>query len=602
MNRYQPPHVDQKAKMSFIYLLLFVGFVTFAVGIYRGGVHLAHLEAQNITLKELPSALILSTLRMSISFIASLIFSFGLGLLAARTRWGEKVIIPLLDILQSVPVVGFFPAATTFFISLLNGHRIGIELAAIFLIFTSQAWNMAFAVYESVKGIPQDQINAIDSFGIRGSRRFWLLFGPASIPRLIYNSILSWSNGWFFLVACEIIAEGPIRYHLPGIGSFLARAAEQDQVNLVIYGLIALCSLIFFLDIFIWRPTSLWASRFKQDQTSENLSDTGTFQNLPQTLFSKIEFLEEPAKQLLSVLFFPILWVFKEIFLPLFWDLPAAILRGAWIEVYSQFALPALARWDSFKRKFSRFLRWFYLCIGFLFFGYCISLLIHWFSPPYPPLLFELPLAILNSTARLLIALLLSLAWTVPVVLFTWNRPKLRQALTTFAQLGAGIPAIALFPLIIVLAVKRMGGGMEFASVLLLMTGMQWYILFNLLGGAATIPNQLKIATKSLGLSRTLVWKKLVLPATRPAMITGALTAWGGGWNALVVAEYVTFKDEVLKVNGIGALLNHSVYTLNDGRAITLCIATMVGWILLINLFIWKPIYESSIERYKLES
>jgi NitT/TauT family transport system permease protein len=178
----------------------------------------------------------------------------------------------------------------------------------------------------------------------------------------------------------------------------------------------------------------------------------------------------------------------------------------------------------------------------------------------------------------------------------------LRRALTTVAQVGASLPAIALFPLIILILVRRFGGGMEVASILLLLTGMQWYILFNGLSGTSIIPGDLSEAARALGLSRMQTWKRLVLPAIRPALITGMITAWGGGWNALVVSEYVAYKDQVLTVNGIGALLNRAVYQLGDGRAIGLCLGAMVAWILILNTLIWRPLYQSAAERYKFEA
>ena len=263
-----PKYVQRNVLHSLIYLFLLLAFVAFTVGVYKGGVHLAQLQPEQITLRELPSALILSLMRMIASYTAALFFSFVLGLLAARSIVGERIILPLLNIGQSVPVIAFFPAAITFFIGITNGHRIGIEMAACFLIFTSQAWNMAFAVYEATKKIPQDNFDAISSFGIRGSQRFWKLYAPACVPRLVYNSILSWSNGWYFLVACEIIAVGPVQYNLPGIGSFLARAAEQDQIPLVLWGLLALTTLILGMDALIWRPASIWAEKFRQDYST----------------------------------------------------------------------------------------------------------------------------------------------------------------------------------------------------------------------------------------------------------------------------------------------------------------------------------------------
>ena len=600
--RLVPRYLQRRVRTSLIYFFLFTAFLTGTVAIYKGGVHLAELEAEQVTIGELPAALTLSFLRMLASYVASLMISFVLGLLAARTRWGERIIIPVLDILQSVPVVGFFPAAVSFFIGITSGHRVGVELAAIFLIFTSQAWNLAFAVYEAVRGIPRDNLDAVKSFGVNGSARFWKLYAPVCVPRLVYNSILSWSNGWFFLVACEIIAVGPIRYHLPGIGSFLAKAAEQNEIPLILWGLLSLTLLILTLDFFIWRPLTYWAERFRQDQAAEEESDTGVFKNLPQTLFHRVDPLRLPARRLIRAVLFPVFWILREMLIPLLWDLPAAVIGGLWSRLYHRIALPAFDRWMGFVGKIrwaERVLAWgTIVLLGGTFLYY----LVLWLMEPWPEIARDIPLAILVSTGRLVVALLLSMAWTLPVVLFVWNRPRARQLLTTIAQIGASLPAIALFPLFILVAVQRFGGGMEAASILLLLTGMQWYVLFNCLGGTAIIPTDLKEVTRSFGLTRTETWKRLVFPAMWPALVTGALTAWGGGWNALVVAEYVAFKDEILSVNGIGALLSRAVYESGDTRAITFCIAAMVGWILILNFLFWRPVYQAAIDRYKLES
>jgi NitT/TauT family transport system permease protein len=605
LQKFIPRPLQRKLQHSLISLLLFTLLMSMAFGVVRGGIHLAELRPEQVTLEELPAALMLSLMRVVASYAASLVFSFGLGLLAARTKWGERLILPALDILQSVPVVGFFPAAISFFIGVFQGHRFGVELAATFLIFTSQAWNMAFAVYEATKTIPQDNFDAVASFGVRGPQRFWKLYAPACVPRLVYNSILSWSNGWYFLVACEIIAIGNIRYHLPGIGSFLALAAEQDQARLVVWGLVALASLVLGVDALVWRPLSAWAERFRQDYSTTPEPESNPW-NLPTNLVLQLYRKTRPTRRIawrmVRVLFFPLTWVLREILLPLTWDLPVSILKGVVREIQTQWESPGPQKlknvWND-STWLSRMTFWLIGASVGLFFGWFFF---RWLRSPWPAIASDIPLAILISTGRLVTALALSLIWILPLVLFTWNKPRLRRALTTVAQVGASLPAIALFPLIILILVRRFGGGMEVASILLLLTGMQWYILFNGLSGTSIIPGDLSEAARALGLSRMQTWKRLVLPAIRPALITGMITAWGGGWNALVVSEYVAYKDQVLTVNGIGALLNRAVYQLGDGRAIGLCLGAMVAWILILNTLIWRPLYQSAAERYKFEA
>ena len=603
INPYIPRSLQKRIRYSLIYLILFVLLLAAVVGLYKGGVHIAQLKPEQITIGELPYALALSFVRMLASYFVSLILAYILGLLAARFVMGEKLIIPLLDIFQSVPVVGFFPAAFTFFISLSHGHRIGVEMAAVFLIFTSQAWNMAFSVYESTKTIPQDNFDAVTCFGVSGSQRFWKLYAPASIPRLVYNSILSWSNGWYFLVACEIIAVGPVRYYLPGIGSFLARAAEQDQVRLVIWGIVALSALILSLDFILWRPVSIWSEKFRQEYAPSDFSprsDTRT--RMVRYLSPRLRPFRVAFVKMGKVLLSPWIWGLKEIILPLLWDLPASVSIGISKQLYTQIAKPTLHGWNTLVKKANWIQYTLFWTLGTLLGVSAGVYLIRWSHAPWPEISKEIPMAILKSTGRLIIALGISLLITLPLTLLSWNRPKLRQALTTFSQLGASIPATALFPLIILIAVHKFGGGMELSSLFLLLTGMIWYVLFNGMGGASTIPNDLSEATRAFGLSRFQIWKRLVLPALRPALITGMITAWGGGWNALVLAEYVTYKDQIFSVKGIGALLSRSVYQLGDQRSITICIFALVAWVILINTFLWKPLYRSAAERYKFDA
>ncbi len=588
-----PRTVIEKTKTSVIYLVLFMGLVYLVVGIYKGGVHLTELKAETVFLPDLPGAILLSFLRMLASYLASLFFAFFFGLIAARTRIGERLILPLIDILQSIPVVGFFPAAISFFIGLSHGQRFGVEMAAIFLIFTSQAWNMAFSVYESTKAIPAENEEAVASFGLSQSQRFLKLYLPASIPRLIYNSVLSWSNGWFFLVACEIIAVGPVKYNLPGIGSFLAKAAEEENFPLVIWGIVALATVILFLDLFIWKPLMVWSERFRQESTAnQDEEDVGIFLNLPNTIAYRLKFISEPALKMIGIFFSPVRWFFKEIFFPIVWDFPSAIISGVVREV-SKPAEPIMLRTQKIRSAIG------YFALGFLIVFSCFYAW-NWLKGPLPVVIKDIPISIFYSTLRIAVALGISFSWILPLVYFTWNRPKIRMMLSTVAQLGASLPATALFPLIILVGVKKMGGGMDMATLVLLTFGIQWYVLFNAISGAAIIPHDLIDATKAFNLSPFATFRKLVFPAIRPALITGAITAWGGGWNALVVAEYITVKDQVLKVKGLGALLSYSVYELGDGKSITIIILVMVAWILFFNMLLWQPLYHRNLEKYKL--
>lgn len=588
------------------YGIIFALFLVGLIGLYQSGIKLTQLKAETVTVHDLPFALALSFFRMSASYVISLVFAFILGLIAALSRTGERVIIPFLDIMQSVPVVAFFPAAISFFINAVNGHRMGVEMAAVFLIFTSQAWNLAFAVFESVKTIPPDCLDATKSFGVNGSLKFLRLFAPSATPRLIYNSILSWSNGWFFLVACEIIAVGPIKYNLPGIGSFLAIAAQESKVELVVLGLIALMVLIITLDFLIWRPLSLWSERFRYDQSAGG-DDAPAQADYP-SWFNDVPVFFRPVrkkiKRILKYSIGPILGVIQRVLLFIALDLIPAVasaIVNSFIQILNEVGFFRRVEKIKASRFAQIFPQW-----GMILFGVAVGFPLGmkiwtWVKPPWPEITHGLPTALLASTLRLTIALVISTAWTVPLVIYCWNRPKLRQWLTTCAQIGASLPAIALFPFLILIFVRSMGASMEFATLILLLNGMQWYVLFNALSGAQLVPPDLADAVKSFGSSRSHVAKRLVLPTIAPALTTGLITAWGGGWNALVVSEYVANRDEVLTVHGIGSLVARAVYESGDTHTIIICTFAMIGWIILLNTVFWRPLLSRVTERYRLE-
>lgn len=581
-----PKRVDRKVRNSLTYLAAFCIVMIACATVYRGGLRLATLSPEEVTVNELPSALLLSFARMLVSYLASLAAAFLIGIPAARHRPSQRILLPLLEVLQAVPVVGFFPAAVSLFINLTNGHRLGVELAACFLIFTSQAWNMAFSVYESVKGIPQDHIDAVRGLGLRGSVAFFKLYVPATVPKLVFNSMLSWSNGWFFLVACEIFAVGPVQFHLPGIGSFLARAAEANQIHLVFNGIFALGIFILLLDLIFWRPIQAWSQKFKTEWLKEESDLRSDFLPviLPRTILDRFIVLRKPILKMIRVFFSPLVWLLREIILPLAWDLPVALAETA----VNQTGLRTRPLVNLKNIAFVLFI---------LLLAYGMYRSIIFIMPPWPDFVGEIPVAILASTGRLLIALFISLSWVMPLAYFVWNKPKLRQTLSTISQVFASLPAIALFPLFILIVVKRLGGGMEVNSILLLLTGMQWYVLFNVLAGCSTISGDHIEVVKSLGLSKWIAWKRLVFPSMRSTLMTGLITAWGGGWNALVVAEYVVFQNKVEKVHGIGSLLDEAIFQQGNPKAAALCLVAMIAWIVFLDVIFWRPVYQLSIER-----
>ncbi|MEM2925718.1 MAG: ABC transporter permease subunit [Methanocellales archaeon] len=503
---------------------------------------------------------------MFFAYLISLVFSISYGYLAATNKRAEKVMLPVLDVLQSVPVLGFFPAAVLFFISLFQGSIIGVELAAIFLIFTGQAWNMAFGVYESITTIPKDLNDAVDSFGVIGIRKFAKLIFPACIPKLVYNSIMSWAGGWYFLIACEIITTGSDSYKLPGLGSFLMESSIKGDLNALLIGLAILIFIIVILDLFIWRPLSIWSENFKYEYTGVSGRKTSA----------------SPLLSMISRISYYWLQILEAI-----GSLSTQISR-------------AISRHKGVLRVVRISVYFLFLAIVMSAIGYAALKLLPAFTEPFPRDAYLIPQAILFSMARLLVAYFLCLSWTLPIAVLIAKHERASKYLTPVIEIAASIPAVALFPLIVLLLI-RFTGTMDIPAIILILTGMQWYLLFNLIAGVKSIPADIEEATRSFGVKQWLYWKRILLPGIYPSFITGSITAWGGGWNALIVSEFVVFGGQTYYAFGIGYLLSRSTFIDPDPRMIIISVIGMIITIFLVNKFIWRSLYKKAELRYKIE-
>ncbi len=532
-------------------------------------------------LSVLPGYALASFLRMLGAYVLSLIFSVVYGYFAATRARAEKIMLPILDVLQSIPILGFFPAALFFFVNLLNGSRAGVEMAAVFLIFTSQAWNMTFAVYEGLTTIPKELTEAAEMMGLTGWRRFTRLLLPATIPKLVYNSILSWAGGWYFLIAAEIIAIGPVNYNLPGLGSFLSQTAANGQLSLTLAGLVTLIAVIVLLDIVVWQPLSTWSDKFKYE-------------------YSAYAGENKPALAIM-------LW--RDFFVG---SALGKVMRRASLGAAGLFwagvtplghAVESGTRqpwWIGFRRWARRLLSVLVVAIS----GYATVLLLlalaHLLTQPFPPEAANIPLAILASAARLFVAYIISLAWTLPVAVWIGRNENVARWLTPVFEIVASVPATALFPLIVVFVISTTGI-MDLAAVLLVLTGMQWYLLFNLISGVKSIPGDMLEAARSMGIHGTMFWRRLLLPAIFPSLITGSITAWGGGWNALIVSEYVVYAKKTYTAFGIGSLLDQATYVTGNATMLVLSLLAMIVTITLLNRFVWRRLYNYAAHKFKIE-
>ncbi|MCI4323155.1 MAG: ABC transporter permease subunit [Thermoplasmata archaeon] len=530
-----------------------------------------------------------SFVRMLLAYLLSLGFALVYGYYAATRVSAERVMIPVLDILQSVPILGFFPLAIVVFVSA-GGSFIGPNFACIFLIFTCMSWNMVFGVYESLKSIPADLKEAADSFGMTGWERMRRVVLPSTANRLVYNTVLSWTGGWYFLVAAEFISTSNNTTVLPGIGSFLLVAAGNHDGTALAAGLIVLIALIVLLDLFVWRPLTKWAEKFRYDTSPSGealeapmrgtLGGPGTFRRAAGSvargvrhgirrvgtplvsLGSRVVPRTQPSES-------PSPWaaaprmVGLGVILVFVWLLLIAISVGV-IAVYSQPITPPV--WAQMKL---------------------------------------LPLALGYSFGRVVAAYALSVAIALPLAIWIAARPRATKFGLPMVEIVASVPATALFPLFIFALLPYFG--FQGAAILMLITGMIWYLFFNILSGLKSIPSDLAEAARSYGLSRRERYRRLILPAIFPAFITGSITAFGGGWNTLVIAEYLQYGTgptaQHFSVLGIGEMLNLALkFPGNTGLPLLVAsLFALVAAVITVNELLWKRLYRQATAKYRMD-
>ncbi len=504
--------------------------------------------------------------RMLAAYILSLIFSILYGLYAATNKKAERIMIPILDILQSIPILGFFPIAIYLLIIYLP-TAVGVELASIILIFTSQAWNMAFGVYESILTIPNDIKDAANVFKLKGMRRFRILYYPAMIPRLVYNSMMSWAGGWYFLFAAEIISVGNTSYKIPGLGSFMWEMVESGKLE---YGLLALATLIVIIvamDILIWRPLSKASEKYKYESLSEEQ-------------ITKKFYLAKILDYMPSMDFMFKFFRFRM----------NRSLKGRHFRFFVKL-------WRN-----KRYLGYAALILIFGFIGYALGVSLRkgiYINVPISAI-YPVPLAILLSIARLAIAYALSLLWIIPVVIYIKFHRRAEKILNPIFEIAASIPATALFPFFVLILIKT-PFGINLASILLIMTGMQWYILFNALSGISSFPADYDAVSKAFKFSKWQYIKKVLLPGIYPPIITGSITGWGGGWNALIVSEYLFINGVTYSVLGIGYLIDYATYVQGNVMLNIIYVIFMALTVVVLNRLLWRKLYARS-QRYAYET
>jgi NitT/TauT family transport system permease protein len=510
-----------------------------------------------------------SFVRMLAAFVLSFGFAVAYGGRAAQSPRNERWMIPLLDILQSIPILGFFPAAIFVLMRMTGGGRLSAELAAIFLIFTSMAWNMAFSVFQSIRGLPRSLLEMASAFGIKKPFRFIHIIYPVCIPGLVFNSMLSWAGGWYFLIASEIITVGPVKVELPGLGSYLMRAVERGDYGSALLAIAVLSGFTLAMDALVWKPLRTWSRRFKLEELGTD--DAHEAQRLV-VYYRQSRWFQFVRRQLSKIGI-------------------GCILMSAWFS-------------RTFSKPYSLALRfgagWVLVLIAIFWAGF--SLFHHASSGfAFPPEIARLPLYFIFSLSRITSAYALTLLWALPFALWASRSPVRLSWASAFSQVGASIPATALFPFLIVLLVS-LPMGLEVASILLVMTGMQWYLLFNLLAGSQAVPRDLIEMSRAFSLREKQYIRAILFPAMLPFFITGSVTGWGGAWNALIVSEYVVFKGSQFVVPGIGSYLSRSAFEYGNLWGMLAGLIFMSGAVWLINRLVWKPLQTKAEEKYRVES
>lgn len=519
----------------------------------------------------LPAYALHTTLRMFIALSCSLLFTFTFGTWAAKSKLAERFIVPMIDILQSVPVLGFLSVTVAGFIALFPGSLLGPECAAVFAIFTSQAWNMALGFYQTVRSVPGDLVEASDMCQLSAWQRFWRIEVPYSMPGLLWNMMLSMSASWFFVVASEAITVSNQTIMLPGIGSYIATAIIQSDHTAVYHAIITMLVVIFLYDQLLFRPLVVWAEKFKFEMTTQEQFPSSWVL----TLFQRVRLLRIVGATISNTLdsMINISWFLRK--------KPRFMGEALHPRAHMWFALAMNAALAS------AVIMTLYVLIRFIFASVSLPEAVH-----------VLYLGCVTGLRVVFLIIFSSIVW-VPIGVWIGFRPRVSSIAQPVVQFLAAFPANLLFPVMVAFIV-RYGLNVNVWVTPLMILGAQWYILFNVIAGASALPKDLEQVADNLGLKRWLRWRSYILPGIFPYYVTGAITAVGGAWNASIVAEVVNWGSTHLIATGLGAYIAEYT-TSGDFPRIALGIGVMCLFVLVFNRIFWHPLYVYAQKRFSLE-
>lgn len=530
--------------------------------------HFGQSIAISLDPKHLPYYALRTVLRMFIALACSLIFTLIFATWASKSKYAERIIIPLIDILQSVPILGFLAIISTSLINLFHGSMLGPELVAIFATFTAQAWNIALSFYQSLKSVPNELKEAANMLKLSPWQKFWRMDVPFSMPGLLWNMMLSMSASWFFVVAAEAFTVAGHQIMLPGIGSYIALAIQHANKAAVVYAIIAMFLVILLYDQLLFRPLVSWAEKFKAEQLGEEHPPSSWVVDLFQKtrLFPSISLLMDRL-----------------------WD------------NFVNF------RWFNHQNKYTRTSQPFIPKIYFVILSYSLFFLlviialggiVHtiFTTIAWREILYVLFLGAITGAKVMILILLCSLVW-IPIGVWIGLHDRLTEITQPIIQFLAAFPAILLFP-IVVMAIVKYNLNVNIWTAPLMVLGTQWYILFNVIAGTNALPKDLKQASANLHLKGWLWWKRFILPGIFPYFLTGAITAAGGAWNVSIVAEVVSWGNKQFSATGLGAYITHN-FASGDFSRLALGIGIMTLYVILMNRILWRPLYNFAAERFQ---
>ncbi|MGY2441982.1 ABC transporter permease [Pseudomonas sp. SDO52101_S400] len=561
-------------RWDLIALPLVIGFLLFfSIGARETWAPIGSLQSEVVSLDpgNLPEYAMRTTLRMLAAMVAALVFTLLYGTLAAKSRRAEKLLVPVLDILQSVPVLGYISFTVTFFLLLFPGRVLGAELAAIFAIFTSQAWNMTFSFYQSLRMLPRDLVEVSTNLQLSGWQKFWKLDVPFAMPGLVWNMMMSMSGGWFFVVASEAITVGDQTITLPGIGSFLALAIAQKDMHAVGYVILTMVAVILIYDQFLFRPLVAWADKFRMENTA---SQTAAPESWVLNLIQRTRLIQRilrPITRVISRLGNMRLNLPRTARKVMASESPATTkaidwIWGSLIGLLTAYALYHIVLYVGTEVTFAE--------VGHV-------LLMGLFT-------------LLRVAGLIFIA---SLIW-VPLGVMIGLRPALAEKIQPLAQFLAAFPANLLFPVFVIVILRYQLNPDIWLSPLIVL-GTQWYILFNVIAGASAFPNDFKEAAANFRIRGWLWWRKVMLPGIFPYYVTGAITASGGAWNASIVSEFVSWGQDKVVAHGLGAYIAQTTAA-GDFPKITLGVVVMSFFVVAFNRVVWRPMYAMAENKLRL--